>query len=114
MKLSFGIPATLRWWLPLSYIAIAVVTAMSISLVLLLLLSNFYRGQEREYLVNNANLVRDLIETESLDDLPPGVLQSELASLAFLIQAQVRFLDIDRNEIADSGDPSRAVFNGSF
>ena len=114
MKLSFGIPATLRWWLPLSYIAIAVVTAMSISLVLLLLLSKFYRGQEREYLVNNANLVRDLIETESLDDLPPGVLQSELASLAFLIQAQVRFLDIDHNEIADSGDPSRAVFNGSF
>ena len=98
-------PTSIHWRLPLSYAAIAILTTLSLGVVLLTALQQFYRQQELDYLVNNARTVSANITPLIEAGLPPEILQSHLSSLAFLSQTQVQFQDADGNIIASAGAP---------
>jgi signal transduction histidine kinase len=98
MKLSF-----IRWRLPISYAAIALITAVVLGGILLLTLRSYYREQERSYLANSAQLMSGGISQLLEDKSNRTDLQVYLQNLSFLIQARVRLLDSEKNILADSG-----------
>ncbi|MCB9079996.1 MAG: HAMP domain-containing histidine kinase [Anaerolineaceae bacterium] len=98
-------PNSIRWRLPLSYAAIALVAVLSLGLVLLTILRSYYARQELTYLAENAQGISlelsRLVET----GLPEAALQAQLQSFSFLTQTRVRWLDTAGQLIADSGEP---------
>jgi signal transduction histidine kinase len=99
------IPKSVRWRLPLSYAAIALLAALALGLVLLTTLRGYYRQQELDYLTNNAQAIGSAITRMFELDVPSTQLQSQLRSLAFLSQTRVRLLDTESQVMADSGAP---------
>lgn len=97
------IPASIRWRLPLSYAAIALLTTISLGFVLLFTLRSNYASQEQSYLQENAQAIRIEIATVFSQQLPKAALQSQIAGFAFLSQTRIRLLDVDDNLIIDSG-----------
>ena len=97
------IPSSIRWRLPLSYAAIALLTTLALGLVLLLTLRNFYEQQEQQYLQSNAAAIGSEIVPFLRDGLPVAALESQLKGFAFLSQARVQVLDAAENVVADSG-----------
>lgn len=97
------IPPSIRWRLPLSYAAIALLTTLALGLVLLLTLRNFYEQQEQHYLQNNAAAIGSEIVPFLRDGLPVAALESQLKGFAFLSQARVQVLDAMEQVVADSG-----------
>jgi signal transduction histidine kinase len=97
---------SIRWRLPASYAVIALLAALSLGSVMLLVLRNYYVGQERDYLYGNATALQPLIEQILQSDLPKRSLQDQINGLAFLSQTQIRLLDTNGNTLADSGVPS--------
>ena len=53
---------SIRWWLPVSYAGIAFLTALALGAVLNLVLSDYYAGQERTYLLHNAKSILPAVE----------------------------------------------------
>ncbi|HWQ46292.1 MAG TPA: HAMP domain-containing sensor histidine kinase [Longilinea sp.] len=98
MKLS-----SLRWRLPISYAAIALITALVLGGILLLTLRDYYREQERTYLMNGARLMSTGIADLITEDPTSSDLQIYLQNLSFLIQARIRIFDLEDTLIADSG-----------
>jgi signal transduction histidine kinase len=96
------IPASIRWRLPLSYAAIALVTTISLGFVLLFTLRSYYANQEKSYLQENAQAIRSEVATVFWQQLPKAALQSQIAGFAFLSQTRIRLLDIEENVIVDS------------
>jgi signal transduction histidine kinase len=94
---------SLRWRLPISYAAIALITALVLGCILLLTLRNYYREQERTYLLNSAQLMSTGIADLINDDPAPSDLQIYLQNLSFLIQARIRVFDLENTLLADSG-----------
>ncbi len=99
------IPKSVRWRLPLSYAAIALLAALALGFVLLTTLRGYYRQQELDYLTNNAEAVGSAITRLLELDLPSTQLQPQLHSFAFLSQTRVRLLDAESQVMADSGAP---------
>ncbi len=99
------IPKSVRWRLPLSYGAIALLAALALGLVLLTTLRGYYRQQELDYLTNNAQAMGSTVARLVELDLPASVLEAQLSSLAFLSQTRVRLLDPAAQELVDSGAP---------
>lgn len=99
------IPKSVRWRLPLSYAAIALLAALALGLVLLTTLRGYYRQQELDYLNDNAQVMGASIARLFELDAPPDLLQSQLRSFAFLSQTRVQLLDADARMLADSGSP---------
>lgn len=97
------LPPSIRWRLPLSYAAIALLTTVALGLVLLLTLRNFYEQQEQQYLQSNAAAISGEIAPFLRDGLPVAALESQLKGFAFLSQARVQVLDVAENVVADSG-----------
>ena len=50
-------PKSLRWRLPLSYAAIALLATLVLGIVLLTILRSFYQQRERDYLQGNARAI---------------------------------------------------------
>jgi len=95
---------SIRWRLPLSYAAIALLAALSLGAVLLLTLRSYYTQREVDYLTRNATAISASIGSLAAQgELPAGVLQAQVDSLSFLSQARVRLLDAQGQAVADSG-----------
>ena len=99
------IPKSMRWRLPFSYAAIALLAALALGLVLLTTLRRYYRQQELDYLTNNAQAMGSVIARLFKLDPPSTWLQSQLRSFSFLSQTRVRLLDTESQVLADSGAP---------
>ncbi len=98
------IPQSIRWRLPFSYAAIALLTALSLGGVLLAVLGDYYAQREVDYLTRNVQTVSDtMTEFLSQDDVLSETLQAQAESFSFLFQSRVRLLDADRQALADSG-----------
>ena len=98
-------PKSIRWRLPLSYVAIALVAAIALGAVLLTGLRGYYQQREDDYLQSNGATIASSVSLLLDADTPPDALVSQLQAFAFLSQARVRILDLSDNVIADSGDP---------
>ena len=108
---------SIRWRLPASYGVIALLAALSLGSMMLLVLRNYYAGQEREYLYGNATALQPIIAQILQSDLPTSSLQDQIKGLAFLSQTQIRLFDTNGHTLADSGVPDSkqvvAVSGGS-
>ena len=101
------IPKSLRFRLPLTYAAIALIATLVLGAVLLLTLQQFYRQQELDYLTGNAHVIGErLVPLVQAEDA--GQLQANLKGLSFLSQARVKVLSPADELLADSGDPREA------
>ncbi len=98
------IPESIRWRLPLSYSAIALLTALALGILLLASLRSYYAQQELDYLKGNAAEISAQLSPLIRDRLPIAALESQLAGYAFLSQTRVRILDSDLRTVADSGE----------
>jgi signal transduction histidine kinase len=94
---------SIRWRLPLSYAAIALLAALSLGSVMLLVLNRYYIDMEREYLNGNARALQPVVEQLLKAGVPRQVLQDQVTGLAFLSQTQISVLDANGEIIADSG-----------
>jgi signal transduction histidine kinase len=107
-------PKSIRWRLTLSYAAIALLAASALGVVLLTTLRGYYQQREQEYLLSNAQRVT-LKFAETIKAGEPLDVQAQ--GLAFLLQARVRVLGVDKQVLADSGLPDKlgvAVGAGKF
>jgi signal transduction histidine kinase len=98
-------PISIRWRLPLSYAAIALLATLSLGAVLLTTLRNYYLQRELDYLMDNARAIGAVLVDPVEEGMPSGALQSQLRNISFLSQTRVRLLDKDRQLLADSGSP---------
>ena len=101
------IPESIRWRLPLSYSAIALLTALALGILLLASLRSYYAQQELDYLKGNAAEISAQLSPLIRDRLPIAALESQLAGYAFLSQTRVRILDSELRTVAESGDFGR-------
>lgn len=95
---------SLRWRLPLSYAAIALLAVLALGATLLGTLRSFYGRQELAYLSGNATVIAEEI-APLLAAGDRSLLQSRIAGFSFLTQARIEVLD-DMGQIvlADSGE----------
>ncbi|CAG0932367.1 two-component system, OmpR family, sensor histidine kinase BaeS [Thermoflexales bacterium] len=93
---------SIRWRLPLSYAAIALIATVALGIVLLSTVRNYYARQELDYLASNARAMGKLMAETLVVEAPTEVIKSQLANLAFLSQAQLRVLDVNRIPLATS------------
>lgn len=99
------IPKSLRWRLPLSYAGIALLATVSLGAVLLLMLQQFYRQQELDYLLGNAKTISEqiapLLQEDALEQLP-----AQVKGLSFLAQTRIVVRGAEQDQLlVDSGDP---------
>lgn len=99
------IPLSIRWRLPLSYAAIALLTTLALGAVLLGTLRSTYRQQELDYLTGNAQAISQALAPLLAAELPLEAVKPQLGSYAFLSQTRVRLLDAQQTVLADSGAP---------
>ena len=96
---------SLRVRLPLTYGAIALLTALALGAVLLLSLRGYYVQQERDYLRQNAGSVRELLS--GLVEQDALTLANQVETLAFLTQTRIRLFSAESQLILDSGTPNQ-------
>ncbi len=96
---------SIRWWLPLSYAAIALLAAAALGGLLLFTLRQHYNEMERRYLEVSAEAIAHSAERLFLDRqiLPEEVFQSSANIYSFLVKSRVRLLDVEQRVVADSG-----------
>ena len=100
---------SLRWRLPLSYAAIALLAVLVLGATLLVTLRNFYRQQELAYLTDNATAIAgEIAPLLAASDRPS--LEAQIAAFSFLTQTRIEVLDETGQEVlADSGEPGAAT-----
>lgn len=84
---------SIRWRLPLTYAAIALIAALALGAVLLITLRDYYAREETVYLRSNARAIGSQLAESLASAAPPPVLQSQLDNFAFLSQVQLRVLN---------------------
>jgi signal transduction histidine kinase len=99
------IPKSVKWRLPLSYAAIAMLATLSLGVVLLLTLRGYYAQRERVYLDSNAQAVSAVAASLIEEEAPPEVFQLQLNNLSFLSQTRIRLLDVEGRSLAESDEP---------
>ncbi len=97
--------ASIRWRLPASYAAVALVAALALGSLMLLVLNEYYARQERDFLMSNATGARLVVEQALQGQAPAQTLQAQVRDLAFLSQVQIRVL-AGGQVLADSGMPA--------
>lgn len=104
--------ASLRWRLPISYAAIALLATLLLGFLLLAILRGFYRQQELSFLTDNARAIASEVGP-LLGNNDEEALQTQAAGFSFLTQARVEILDNTQERVlADSGQ--RNVAGGRF
>jgi signal transduction histidine kinase len=107
---------SIRWRLSLTYAGIALLTTLLLGLIMMGILTRYYAGQERVYLIKQAQDIGlryfsweekttdegRFSESVNLDDF--------MERLSFYMDAQVRFLDPEGAVIADSGFPRSEMY----
>lgn len=97
---------SIRWRLPLSYAAIALISVLALGTVLIVTLRGYYSRRERAYLVEKAQLLQlNLLEMFTAG-LPAEALAGQVNTLAFFSQARVRLLGPEGELLVDSGHPT--------
>jgi len=99
---------SIRWRLPISYAAVALLATLALGAVLLATLRSTYTQRELEYMTGNAETIGAALEPTIEAGLPPMALRSlnsQLDNLSFLSQARVRLLDADGQPVATSLEP---------
>ncbi|MCP4362361.1 MAG: HAMP domain-containing histidine kinase [Chloroflexi bacterium] len=94
---------SLRWQLPLSYAAIALLAVLALGIALLSALRAFYREQELAYLKGNAIAIADEIAPLLMDGERP-LLQTQIAQFSFLTQTRIEALDKDGQTVLVDSD----------
>jgi signal transduction histidine kinase len=94
---------SIRWQLPLSYAAIALLAALALGLALILPLRDTYLQLERDYLNRNAREIGQVVAQALQRPTPSEDVQAQARALAFLTQARVRVFDLGGQLILDSG-----------
>lgn len=84
---------SIRWRLPLTYAAIALIAALALGAVLLITLRDYYAREETAYLRSNARAIGSQLVESLSSAAPRPVLQSQLDNFAFLSQVQLRVLN---------------------
>ncbi len=102
---------SIRWRLPLTYAAIALIATVALGIVLLTTLRSYYAQAEWDYLFNNAQAVRGLIGALQDQSASEANIQGQLENIAFLSQVQIQWLDNDRHLIIDTGLPERDILS---
>jgi two-component system sensor histidine kinase BaeS len=98
------IPRSVRWRLPLSYAAIALLAALVLGGVLLAVLQDYYDRFEVDYLRRQVLAISESVEqTLAQTDVPTTALEAQVDGFSLLSQSRVRVLDADRRLLADSG-----------
>lgn len=98
---------SIQWRLTLSYAAIACFAALALGMVLLQILRGYYDSKEREYLFRNAETFKALVAGAVSEDVPVSALRPQIENLAFISKVRVRILDIQDQELIDTGAPDR-------
>lgn len=107
---------SLRWRLPFSYAAIALLTALILGITLLVILRAYYQQRERLFLEDRAARIGTILQQTMSQEVAAGrsndnFLEMQAQGLAFLTQVRVRLLDPQSQLLADSGTPLlRAAF----
>lgn len=96
---------SIRWRLPLTYAAIALLSVLALGLVLISLMRSFYSQQERGYLEGNAFEIASLSSQLLQSDPSSTTLANQVSSWSFLLQARLHVLDNNGKVLADSGIP---------
>ncbi|MCP4422451.1 MAG: hypothetical protein GY805_38060, partial [Chloroflexi bacterium] len=104
------IPKTLRFRLPLTYAAIALIATLVLGAVLLVTLQRFYRQQELDYLTGNAHVIGERL-LPLLQSADMGQLEANIKIFSFLSQTRVQVWTLEDELLADSGDPRQADDN---
>lgn len=99
------IPKSIRWRLPLSYAAIALLATLALGAVLLTSLRGYYALREYDNLLSNAEVVGDIVGSMVADAQPTADINAQVSTLSFVSQARIRLLDSSNNLVADSGNP---------
>ncbi len=99
------IPKSIRWRLPLSYAAIALLTTLALGVILLLILRQFYQQQAFQYLTTNAQSIGQVIGPAVEAGSSPTQLQAQLTNFAFLSQTRLQLKAPDGQIVADTGVP---------
>ncbi|MBZ0278524.1 MAG: HAMP domain-containing histidine kinase, partial [Anaerolineae bacterium] len=99
------IPRSIRWRLPLSYIAIALLTVCALGAVLLTTLRDYYAQQELNYLNGNAHEISRGLERLIANGVPLKIIYSQLENFSFLAQVKVRLLDTDHQVLVETASP---------
>ncbi|MBZ0302580.1 MAG: hypothetical protein K8J31_22735, partial [Anaerolineae bacterium] len=102
---------SLRWRLPLTYAAIAMIAALALGVVLLTTLRSYYAQAEWEYLFSNAQATRRIIHELENQNVPREDINAQLQNIAFLAQVRVQRLDEDHNLVSDSGIPDDNILS---
>ncbi len=98
---------SIRLRLALSFAAIALVAATVLGVVLLVILQNYYSNLELDYLRRNAKFIGALVAAMPADKTSHDEMQSQIESLAFLMQTQIQVYDENRQLLYDSGSPQK-------
>lgn len=99
------IPKSIRWRLPLSYAAIALLATLALGTVLLTSLRGYYALREYDTLMSNARVVGDIVGSMVEDEQPKEDINAQVTTLSFISQARIRLFDANNNVLADSGNP---------
>jgi len=97
---------SIRWRLPLSYAAIALLATLALGSVMLLVLNRFYTGLEINYLKDNALALQPVVEQILKTKDPTPALRDQVDGMAFISQTQIRVLDANGKALVDSGIPA--------
>lgn len=106
--MAFG--KSIRWQLPLSYAAIALIAALALGSVLIITLRGFYGEREYMHLNNNARAISGMIAQMTAARRSDLLGQSQLDNLAFLAESRVRLLSPEGEVILDTGSPQSHHF----
>lgn len=98
---------SLRWRLPLSYGAIALLATLSLGIILLTVLSRYYALQERRYLLSNAQAIGSMMEAVQGAEIEPTLFQTQIDALSSLTQTQIQVFDENGRLLANSGTPDQ-------
>jgi signal transduction histidine kinase len=98
---------SIRWQLPLSYAAIALLAALALGAVLLLTLRSYYLRVEREYLQSNAQAIGVSLAQLLEGDPAYEALPAQLDTFSLLSQTRVQYFDAAGQLVASSGSPGR-------
>jgi signal transduction histidine kinase len=96
----------IRWQLPLSYAAIALLAALSLGAVLVATLRSYYSNRERLYLLENAPVIQSVLAPLLSSGVSPEVLAVQVRNLSVLTGTRVQLLDNRGELLADSGSPA--------
>lgn len=95
----------IRWQLPLSYAAVALLAILLLGAILSIILMQYYSRQEIKYLTDNALGIQILVRKAQESELSQENIQQLLDYFAIVSNMQVRLLDKDGEILIDTGSP---------